>query len=426
MPNQDSNDKHNDNKKKTNWYSSMPSFQAFKEITNDAYYRTAPDDWHVVITDVKGSTKAIEEGRYKDVNTIGAASISTVKTLLEHDNFPYVFGGDGATMMVPPDDIDRVLQALLKLQRLSERTFDLGLRVGHISVREVHHHQANTTSSSRKTIQVAKHELTAGKCVAVFRGGGLTVAESKIKGEEDKYCVVHPPNNKKRDNTFFELSGLSCRWNPVPSKRGKIMSLLVLAREDDHNINNNNAIYNHVLSELDQIYNGELETENPVHTELMTYRTVLENIRNERRFYLHNSASQNPVAFLKRLSEIVYAGSVFRSTTTSSSTKKPKQLAPWAAHYKASMRDHADHRKFDDMLRMIIDCSDEQATRIESILEGMRRDDKIYYGIFKSDTALMTCYVEDLSDGHHIHFVDGGDGGYAMAAKQLKAQLKEQ
>ncbi|HXB98558.1 MAG TPA: DUF3095 family protein, partial [bacterium] len=26
--------------------------------------------------------------------------------------------------------------------------------------------------------------------------------------------------------------------------------------------------------------------------------------------------------------------------------------------------------------------------------------------------------------GQHIHFVDGGDGGYAMAAKQLKAQIK--
>ncbi len=27
-----------------------------------------PDDWYVAITDVKGSTKAIEAGRYKDVN----------------------------------------------------------------------------------------------------------------------------------------------------------------------------------------------------------------------------------------------------------------------------------------------------------------------------------------------------------------------
>ena len=37
----------------------------------------------------------------------------------------------------------------------------------------------------------------------------------------------------------------------------------------------------------------------------------------------------------------------------------------------------------------------------------------------------MTCVVPSYKDGTHIHFIDGGDGGYAMAAKQLKAQLKE-
>jgi hypothetical protein len=37
----------------------------------------------------------------------------------------------------------------------------------------------------------------------------------------------------------------------------------------------------------------------------------------------------------------------------------------------------------------------------------------------------MTCYVHDVNDGNHIHFVDGGDGGYAMAARELKAQLRE-
>jgi hypothetical protein len=27
-------------------------------------------------------------------------------------------------------------------------------------------------------------------------------------------------------------------------------------------------------------------------------------------------------------------------------------------------------------------------------------------------------------DGNHLHFVDGAEGGYALAAKQLKAQLQ--
>ena len=36
----------------------------------------------------------------------------------------------------------------------------------------------------------------------------------------------------------------------------------------------------------------------------------------------------------------------------------------------------------------------------------------------------MTCFLQKLEDGKHIHFIDGGDGGYAIAAKQLKAQIK--
>ena len=37
----------------------------------------------------------------------------------------------------------------------------------------------------------------------------------------------------------------------------------------------------------------------------------------------------------------------------------------------------------------------------------------------------MTCYVPSFSDGKHVHFIDGGDGGYAIAAKQLKQQMKD-
>ena len=37
----------------------------------------------------------------------------------------------------------------------------------------------------------------------------------------------------------------------------------------------------------------------------------------------------------------------------------------------------------------------------------------------------MTCYVNTVQPGDHIHFIDGDDGGYAMAAKEMKAQMKD-
>jgi len=55
-------------------------------------------------------------------------------------------------------------------------------------------------------------------------------------------------------------------------------------------------------------------------------------------------------------------------------------------------------------------------------LEARRLQGDVFYGMHTSRTALMTCYVQYVKDGQHIHFIDGGD---AMAAKQFKDQLKE-
>jgi hypothetical protein len=35
----------------------------------------------------------------------------------------------------------------------------------------------------------------------------------------------------------------------------------------------------------------------------------------------------------------------------------------------------------------------------------------------------MTCLVFSLAESRHVHFIDGADGGYALAALQLKEQL---
>ena len=47
-----------------------------------------------------------------------------------------------------------------------------------------------------------------------------------------------------------------------------------------------------------------------------------------------------------------------------------------------------------------------------------------FWPTFLSDDALMTCSVCGTSDREHIHFVDGVDGGFAMAARESTAQMK--
>jgi len=36
----------------------------------------------------------------------------------------------------------------------------------------------------------------------------------------------------------------------------------------------------------------------------------------------------------------------------------------------------------------------------------------------------LTCYTPSISDRSHVHFVDGGGGGYAMAAQAMKERRK--
>ena len=77
------------------------------------------------------------------------------------------------------------------------------------------------------------------------------------------------------------------------------------------------------------------------------------------------------------------------------------------------------------MLRMILDCTTEQIKAIQAFLEELHGSGEICYGMHVADTSLMTCFVDGLNDGEHIHFVDGGDGGYAMAAKKLIKEMKK-
>ena len=74
------------------------------------------------------------------------------------------------------------------------------------------------------------------------------------------------------------------------------------------------------------------------------------------------------------------------------------------------------------MLRMVMDGKNTQVAALQSYLEGEYRQGKLVFGIYKSREALLTCILESYN-GKHLHFVNGCDGGYALAAKELKQRM---
>ncbi|NUS67437.1 MAG: DUF3095 family protein, partial [Ensifer adhaerens] len=74
------------------FYDSVPLFDAFEGVADEANYRPLPDGWLLAVADIVNSTGAIADGRYKTVNMAGASVISALMNVLEEKTMPFVFG----------------------------------------------------------------------------------------------------------------------------------------------------------------------------------------------------------------------------------------------------------------------------------------------------------------------------------------------
>jgi hypothetical protein len=48
-------------------------------------------------------------------------------------------------------------------------------------------------------------------------------------------------------------------------------------------------------------------------------------------------------------------------------------------------------------------------------------DGVVRYGTHRQQAAMMTCFAPSPANPTHVHFIDGADGGYAVAATAMKA-----
>ena len=117
------------------FYGTIPVFRGFASLMDPALYSPLPDDWSIGVADIVELTKAIAEARYKAVNMAGASVIAAVTNALEGREFPFVFGGDGASFAVSPDDLDRARDALAATAAWVKDDLNLVMRVALVPVR---------------------------------------------------------------------------------------------------------------------------------------------------------------------------------------------------------------------------------------------------------------------------------------------------
>ena len=385
-----------------NFYRDLPVLESFAQTIETARHAQVPGDWWIVVADVIGSTKVIEAGGYKKVNSVGVACIAAVINVDRSVEMPFVFGGDGATFAVPDSLLERVVPALREAQRLSRESFELLLRVGLVRVSRL--------LDNDLPVRLAKIRSSPNVSQPTLSGRGWEEAERMVKDPLADGVLRVQEFEGPCEGSF---EGFECRWQGVPSFQDHKLALLVAAVSEDTEANM--ASYRKLSDKIAQIY-GDISSYHPLRAERMSLSFNPRQLSHEWRVRSSRLDLWGRIRYFARMILLNLAGAWLFAR------KKDTKTVRWS-HYIDEMVENTDFRKFDGMLRMVIDGSDAQYEQLREYLERQHRERRLVYGMHRSREALLTCIVFSYN-GNHVHFVDGSDGGYAIAALGLKAQLK--
>jgi|TARA_R110002033_G_scaffold138808_3_gene177914 hypothetical protein len=378
----------------TTFYKEIKEIKDFSLIMDNDNYHKIPDDWFVIVSDIVDSTKAIEEGMYKKVNFVAALTIIGILNIDKNSEFPYIFGGDGASLIIPPHLLDKSKVVLLETAKKAKESFDLDLRVGVISIKEI--------VKRGSFIEITKFKVSKDFTQAIVRGNGLELAENLLKKEYTNFKI---DENFTYDYTP-DFVGLECRWEDIKSPKDETSSLLIKST----NPKKSNEIYQNTLNKIHEIA-GSYSQRNPIKEINQLVISFNPMVLNSEASIFSSNIFSRFFLILRLLIENLLGVILMKYSS-----------GQWS-DYKNRVIRTTDTEKFDDMLRMVISTDKDQTKELEEYLEQEFQDGNLAYGIHKSDSALMTCLIFERH-GKHIHFVDSSNGGYALASKQLKARLK--
>lgn len=208
-------------------------------------------------------------------------------------------------------------------------------------------------------VKVAQFAASETATYTMFAGGGLNWADREIKAGNHALLPCE-------DYTPPDLKGLTCEWAPIPSQRGDIVSLLV--EPQDHT---RQEAFTVLARQLLTALGARDGSSRPVPNDVVITDDVAD--------YLGGKGWEDVVL-------------------------------------------NSDYRRYDDVLRLTLDCTPEQIEDIEALLASAKDRGEVYFGVHRQSHALMTCLVPTGARGAHLHFLDGMSGGYTAAAALLEAQ----
>lgn len=388
----------------TNFYADLIPITDFHLIFNNEHYQKVPEDWYIIITDVVNSTRAIESGRYKEVNIAGSLGIMAIANVIKDMNFPFIFGGDGMTFIIPEHIVEPVRDVLVNTREVINNIYDLKLRVGLIKVSVIY--------ENKYDLFVSKYQVSDRYNQALISGSGLDFAEKLVKDKtyQDRYLV--PENFKPERKADF--SGFTCRWKDIPSHKEETISFIIKINEI--NADRQRKYFHEILEKIYVIFGNENEF-HPLSKENFSLIDRKQERYKEAMVYANKKKGLKLAIIDLLISIQVFFVGLILKWGLKIKMKKKKLYEAISDNIISS-----DFRKFDGTLKMVISCSKKNRELFIDHLVSLHQENKIYYGVHVSDKAVMTCFIHLNSDSE-VHFIDASGGGYAIAAMALKKQM---
>ncbi len=384
------------------FYADLSVVSDLGESTRPENCAPLPGDWHIALCDVRNSTIAIQSGKYKNVNTLGAAAITAVLNAAGGLDIPFGFEGDGCVLCVPPELLDDARAALSKTREIANESFGLDLRIGTVPMADIR--------NAGHEVLVARYRVTEHYDQAVFSGGGMVFADTLLKDPrpDNKYVIsesVAPRGS---------MEGFECRWQDVPSRHGETVSLIVRSIETDAELSG--ALYRLVIAKVAEVY-GTPDACHPLSLPGLSFSTDSEQLGNEAGIRAAGTGWWGIWRWKMRMrwfSALGWCLMRFGART---------EETDWST-YKQTLIRNSDVRKFNDGYRQILAGTAGQRKILDAWLNERFQANELVYGIHTTNRAQMTCLIFNYA-GKHLHFIDGADGGLFLASKELKRRLVE-
>ncbi len=375
---------------------SLPAIRDFaREGYDPARYQTLGPDWFLAVADVEASTKLAGAGRDRDVNFVAGAAVAVLSTVATKppDMTACQFGGDGAIAAVSPGCEVATRAALAALAHWAAAEINIPLRVGLVPVKAL----IDAGHDARAALQ----DFGGGNVFGQFLGSGIAAADAWVKAD-GKWRIDPAPGE------LPGIEGLSCRWQPVPARRGHVLCVIV----DPAPGASGEAALMRLLADFERVVPGATaaplgngDTLEP--KGIPAWRAL----RNEMR-------AQKPGARLKRLAAAL-GGMMFLKTVHALGGK-------WGRidtkNYTRGLAERSDHRKLAGGPRFVLDVTDAEEEAIQKALAREESAGAIAFGTARADSTTITCLVGDFMADRHVHFVDGDGLGFWRAASALKAK----